>query len=227
MLAPSNVWLNFSSCIVSGASGVKVPPAIKGSPFFRYCGSRIVDGQSRRNVKRFRRGVRPYILKSRMYYLWKSLRRITRTFAARLISSRLRMLYDTWHYTSSSTSACTFDRALYSRYCYILTTVQQTMRLRLGPFMLSFKNTSIRGEDPRLNFMRWSRRYTPRFVHSVKHRSGEFAARRGVTELLATRATGESSVHVLCTTRGSARLYIILPNTWYPSVYVPPLIDRL
>jgi len=39
MLAPSNVWLNFSSCIVSGASGVKVPPAIKGSPFFRYCGS--------------------------------------------------------------------------------------------------------------------------------------------------------------------------------------------
>lgn len=53
MLAPSNVWLNFSSCIVSGASGVKVPPAIKGSPFFRYCGSRIVDGQSRRNVKRF------------------------------------------------------------------------------------------------------------------------------------------------------------------------------
>lgn len=52
MLAPSNVWLNFSSCIVSGASGVKVPPAIKGSPFFRYCGSRIVDGRSRRNVKR-------------------------------------------------------------------------------------------------------------------------------------------------------------------------------
>lgn len=36
MLAPSNVWLNFSSCIVSGASGVKVPPAIKGSPCFRY-----------------------------------------------------------------------------------------------------------------------------------------------------------------------------------------------
>lgn len=53
---------------------------------------------SRRNVKRFRRGVRPYILKSRMYYLWKSLWRITRTFAARLISSRLRMLHGTWHY---------------------------------------------------------------------------------------------------------------------------------
>lgn len=62
MLAPSNVWLNFSSCIVSGASGVKVPPAIKGSPFFRYCCSRIVDGQSRRNVKRlFRRGERAYV----------------------------------------------------------------------------------------------------------------------------------------------------------------------
>ena len=58
MLAPSNVWLNFSSCIVSGASGVKVPPAIKGSPFFRYCGFRIVDGQSRRNIKRFHRGER-------------------------------------------------------------------------------------------------------------------------------------------------------------------------
>lgn len=51
MLAPSNVWLNFSSCIVSGASGVKVPPAIKGSPFFRYCGSRIVGRRSRRNVE--------------------------------------------------------------------------------------------------------------------------------------------------------------------------------
>ena len=52
MLAPSNVWLNFSSCIVSGASGVKVPPAIKGSPFFRYLRHfRIVGWRSRRNVE--------------------------------------------------------------------------------------------------------------------------------------------------------------------------------
>lgn len=41
------------------------------------------------------------------------------------------------------------------RYYYILTAGQQVeSRSRLGAFMSFFKNLSIRGEDPRLNFMK-------------------------------------------------------------------------
>lgn len=152
MLAPSNVWLNFSSCIVSGASGVKVPPAIKGSPFFRYCGCRIVGGRSRRNVKR-------------------SVAKNAHTFSQRFLASIIikdgtkrsiqRKLFP---FTSMHINAvqCCIEKSQNTfaydhftpRYCYILTVGQQVARSRLGPFMSSFKNLSIRGEDPRLNFMR-------------------------------------------------------------------------
>lgn len=147
MLAPSNVWLNFSSCIVSGASGVKVPPAIKGSPFFRYCGSRIVDGQSRRNVKRS---------------VAKNAHTCCQGFLARIIiKDRARRSRYNASFPCVQRSTKSVKQSLYvpynhftSRHYYILTAGQQVARSRLGAFTSSFKNLSIRGEDPRLNFMR-------------------------------------------------------------------------
>lgn len=113
--------------------------------------------------------------------------------------------------------------ALCLRYCYILTTVQQAVRLRLGPFMLSFKNTSIRGKDSRLNFMRWSRRYTPRFVHSEKHRSEN--SQRDAAWPSCSQHVPPEKVPFMCCAPRSARLYT--SRYFVPSVYVPPLIGRL
>lgn len=159
MLAPSNVWLNFSSCIVSGASGVKVPPAIKGSPFFRYCDFSIVGWRSRRNVKRraiarFRSSIPDNLGRCR----YTSPRH---AFPMAIELSRSRTSFFFFFFKRNETKW--FDS-------YILTAVASKPCNRLGPAASSFfKNSSISPPKiPRLNFMRWSDRYTARFVRSEK-----------------------------------------------------------
>lgn len=99
----------------------------------------------------------------------------------------------------------------------------------------------LRGEDPRLNFMRWSGRYTARFVHSEKHRPKEFRGRR---DRVARNTCHPEKVRFVSTVclytyvcnsfnigayrererEREHRRWLLFNSVW--KQYAPPLIDR-